>query len=186
MMLSSLHRDHITLIKKDGTKFENIQSSVQTNKIFTYNTKIIVDEGDIFSRKLPNGKIEYYEVINPVFCRGLGGIPANYQIEVRKTTQAPKQPSISINAAGNAKVNVNSVDNSINNSFNNDLEIFDKLLSIAGQIPSSTEITKSIIEMKNSINDKESFKEKYNNFIQSAAAHMTLFAPLITELTKYL
>lgn len=82
-------------------------------------------------------------------------------------------------------MNVNSVDNSINNSFNNDIEIFDKLLSIAGQIPNSTEITRSIIEMKNSISDKESFKEKYNNFIQSAAAHMTLFAPLIAELTKY-
>ena len=185
MQLSSLHRDRITLTKKDGTKFENIHSSVQTNKIFTYNTKIIVDEGDTFSRKLPNGKIEYYEVINPVFYNGLGGIPANYQIEVRKTTQAPKQPSININATGNAKVNVNSIDNSINNSFNNDLEIFDKLLSIAGQIPNNTKITKSIIEMKDSISNKESFKEKYNNFIQSAAAHMTLFAPLIAELTKY-
>lgn len=78
MMLKSLHRDRITLIKKDGTKFENIQANVQTNKIFTYNTRIIVDEGDIFSRKLPNGKIEYYEVINPVLYNVLGGIPANF------------------------------------------------------------------------------------------------------------
>lgn len=185
MMLNSLHKDRITLIKKDGTKFENIQANVQTDKIFTYNTKIIVEEGDIFLRKLPNGKMEYYEVINPVFYNRLGGIPDRYQIEVRKTTQPSKQPSININATGNAKVNVNSVDNSINNSFNNDLEIFDKLLSIAEQITNNTEITKSIIEMKNSIRDKESFKEKYNNFIQSAATHMTAFVPLIKELTKY-
>lgn len=185
-MLSNLHRDYVTLIKKDGNKIDNIKANVQANKIFTYNTNIIIDEGDIFSRKLPNGKVEYYEVINPVFCRGLGGIPASYQIDVRKTTQASKQSAININATGNAKVNFNSVDNSINNSFNKDLAVFDTLLSIAEQIQNNDEIIKSIIEMKNSVNDKASFKEKYNNFIQSAAAHMTLFAPLIAELTKYI
>jgi len=184
-MFSDLLKDKVKLIKKDGREIDNIYASVQNSKIFTEYTKIAIDEGDTFLRKLPNGKEEYYEVINPVFHGSLLGLPANYQIEVRKKTLAPKQPPIYVQANGHAKVNINSVDNSINKSFNNSSEIFDKLLNIAKQIDGNTEIIKSITEMKKSFGNKETFKEKYNNFIQNAAAHMTLFAPFITELTKY-
>jgi site-specific DNA-adenine methylase len=37
---------------------------------------------------------------------------------------------------------------------------------------------------KISTNDRPRFMDKYNNFMQSAAAHMAFFAPIMSELTK--
>lgn len=99
---------------------------------------------------------------------------------------------VNISVSGNgSRVNFGSVDNSVTNIINhNNLEIFDKLAAIAAQVPDSKEVVQdiqnSIEEMKVAIsaNDHQSFTNKYNNFIQSAAAHMTLFAPIISELTK--
>ena len=185
-MLEGMLKDKIKLRKADGTEIDGISASVQSDKIFINDEKIIIDEGDILLRKLPNGKEENYEVINPEFFSDFHGIPAHYEIKVRKTTLKPKTSAIIIQANNNAHVNVNSVDNSVNNSFNNNLDIFDKLKSIAETLQDNTEILKSILEMKCSVNDKKTFKEKYNNFIQAVAAHMTLFTPLITELIKFL
>lgn len=183
-MFKEFYRDIITLIKKDGTKIDNIKADVQTEKVFTDDVSVLFEEGDIILRTLPKGKSEYYEIINPEFHKGFYGIPDNYQIKVRKTTQRAKQSPIYVHATGSAKVNINSTDNSINNSFNDDSDIFNKLLQIAQQINNNEAIIKSIIDMRNAVNDKETFKEKYNDFIQSAAAHMTIFVPLISEITK--
>ena len=188
MNFNTLCRDTITLIKQDNAEYKNIKASVQPTKIFLFSDKYIIDEGDIISRTLSNGKTEYYEVLNPVFYEAAYGIPANYQIEVRKTTQQPKDNKIMQNivyAGNNSKINIASSDNSINISKNND-DVFAELLKIAQSIDENTKIINAILEMQNSVSNKETFREKYNNFIQSAANHMAVFAPFIAEITKYL
>lgn len=63
--------------------------------------------------------------------------------------------------------------------------LFDALKEKASQIQNSVEIKERIRDLENSVGTK-SFVEKYNAFIQSAANHMTLFAPFIPALTKLL
>lgn len=69
-------------------------------------------------RKASNGAEETYEVINPIFHEQFGGIPANYEIEVKKLgIPEAKQhiQSITYNVSGaGARVNHQSVDNSVN------------------------------------------------------------------------
>ena len=182
---AKFYNDSIKLIKKDGSVQEGIKADVQSKKIFTDDVSVPFETGDIISRILPNGKEEFYEIIDPVFYNEFYGIPAHYQIKVEKTTTPKRTSAISINASGNAKVLVSSVDNSINISFAND-KIFDDLMREADSIPNNQDIVTAISQMKESVNDKKTFAEKYNNFIQSAAAHMTVFAPFIPALTKLL
>lgn len=68
---------------------------------------------------------------------------------------------------------------------NNSTIVFDALREIAEQLPDSAELKERISEMENSVR-KKSFAEKYNAFIQAAANHMTLFAPLMPILTQLL
>lgn len=118
MPFSDLLNDNVTLLKRDGTQTEGIKASVQGNKIHIMRSDIIIETGDLIRRKMSNGGEETYEVIDPCFHEGLGGIPAGYQIickklglpEAKKTIQ-----SITYNLSGpNARVNTNSVDNSTN------------------------------------------------------------------------
>ena len=61
----------------------------------------------------------------------------------------------------------------------------EKLRSLAKGLDNETEIISAVNNMQESVGTK-SFAEKYNNFIQSAANHMTLFAPFIPALTQLL
>lgn len=121
--------DIIKLIKQDGRIIDNIQAQVSEDYVYVYDSSIPFDENDVIERKLPSGKIECYKILNPIYDNGLGGIPGFYKLEVRKTTTQPKvsSSSIQINASGNAKVLVSSVDNSVNIS-SQDLKVFDELI----------------------------------------------------------
>lgn len=109
-----------------------------------------------------------------------------------RTKDTINASGVNISVSGNgSRVNFGSVDNSVTNIINhNQLEIFDKMEEIAAQVPASKEVIQniqnSIEEMKMAIsaNDRPRFIDKYNNFMQSAAAHMTFFAPIISEITK--
>ena len=76
--------DKIDLLKKDGTKVTGLKASVQRNKIYMDAGRVIVESGDLIQRRMSNGAEETYQVIDPGFYEGLGGIPANYQMEVTK------------------------------------------------------------------------------------------------------
>lgn len=110
--------DKIDILKKDGTKISDLKASVQKNRIFMNADKILVESGDLIQRHMSNGAEETYRVIDPGFYEGLGGIPANYQMEVTKLgIPEAKQAvqSITYNISGNnARVNQNSIDNSTN------------------------------------------------------------------------
>jgi len=143
MSFDSIMSDTITIIKRDGTKFEQIKASVQKNKIFVQGTKYLIEPRDLIQRKMSNGGEETYEVIDPGFQERFHSIPAGYQMDVRKiglpesrTRPAARHASssyqmdvrkiglpearsaiqnITYNVTGhNARINQNSVDQSIN------------------------------------------------------------------------
>jgi hypothetical protein len=116
--LSSLLKDTITLLKKNGERVEGIKASVQSKKIFIQRSDILIETGDLIQRKMSNGGEETYEVVDPGFHERYGGIPAGYQMTHRKLglPEAEKAvQNITYHISGaNARVNNHSVDNSTN------------------------------------------------------------------------
>jgi hypothetical protein len=118
MNFQSLLTDSVVLLKKNGITFNEIKASVQKNKIFIHRSDLLIEPGDLIQRKMSNGGEEIFEVIDPGFHEKFHGIPAGYQMDVRKLglPEAEKAvQSITYNISGNnARINQNSVDNSIN------------------------------------------------------------------------
>ncbi|WP_440057486.1 hypothetical protein ACTACM_00920 [Pseudomonas fragariae (ex Marin et al. 2024)] len=118
MSFAGMMTDKVDLLKKDGTRFEGLKASVQKNQIVTFDSSVLIEPGDLLIRKASNGTEDTFEVIDPVFHEQFGGIPANYQIDVKKlgVPQAKQQVhSIVYNVSGaGARVNHQSVDNSVN------------------------------------------------------------------------
>lgn len=93
MALRNMLRDRVTLVKQDGRRFEDLRASVQSDKVFTNDPQLPIEEGDTFERALPNGLLESYTVIDRGFMQGMGSIPSHYQSKVQKvaTDQARKE-----------------------------------------------------------------------------------------------
>ncbi|MCL6334321.1 hypothetical protein EXT66_13525 [Pectobacterium carotovorum subsp. carotovorum] len=118
MPLSSLLKDTVSLLKKNGERTDNIKASVQSNKIFINRSDIFIETGDLIQRRMSNGGEETYEVIDPGFHERHGSIAAGYQMTHKKLglPEADKYvKNIVYNISGtNSRVNNHSVDNSIN------------------------------------------------------------------------
>ncbi len=118
MSLSSLLKDNVSLLKKNGERVDNISASVQSKKIFIQRSDILIETGDLIQRKMSNGGEETYEVIDPGFHERHGSIAAGYQMTHKKLglPEAEKAvQNITYNISGpNARVNNHSTDNSTN------------------------------------------------------------------------
>ncbi|HHC4816290.1 TPA: TIR domain-containing protein [Klebsiella michiganensis] len=95
MALAHFMRDTLSLVKRDGSRTDGIKGSVQKDKIFIHRSDIAIGEGDVLIRSMPHGGIEEYIVIEPNFRQGLGSIPAGYQAEVRRKTEATTEQVMS-------------------------------------------------------------------------------------------
>lgn len=98
--LRSICKDKVCLIKANGEKYEDISAQVGRDKILVPESKLPIEEGDKFTRTLPNGLEETYEVIDRGYFGGHPGIEAYYGVTVRRVTQ---------NAALSATLQVNTV-----------------------------------------------------------------------------
>jgi hypothetical protein len=180
------YTDRIILLKSDGRILNDIPCSCQPDIVFIQDETVPVEEGDIIERKLPSGIVETLTVIDPGYYGKHAGFPA-YQVKVKRTSQIRKSASTSIvyNINGpNAKVNIDTHDQSINNVNISPDDLFQKLVYLATeQAEANKELLVHISEMKATV-DTPSFVEKYQNFITSAANHITIFAPLIPALTQ--
>ena len=193
MSLDSLMRDLVTLIKKDGRRFQNIRASVQRDKIFTNNPAIPIEEGDTFERKLPNGIVERYNILDAGFMQGLSGIQSHYQSIVRKQTKIypSSQPRpIIYNLIGpNTRVNIQSVDSSTNVVEVDPSELFEHIRKVIGQGVKDEQLLNTLQEKVTELEHTQGttgFMVKYQEFIALAANHMTLLAPFIPALTQML
>lgn len=188
-MLSAFPTEKLKLIKSNGQYIENIEALVQPKKIFVDDASVIIEEGDVFERILGNGATEYYEVLDRGYYKGTRGIPDHYQISVCKTTVKPRTNKITYNINnGNGRININSTDNSVNVkvSLSNEEEaLFEAIKSVAESLEDGEKIICTVDGMKAEVGQK-GFLEKYNDFIQAAANHITVFAPFIPMLSKLL
>ncbi|MDH0894430.1 MULTISPECIES: hypothetical protein [unclassified Pseudomonas] len=120
MSFSSFMTDNIVVRKQNGEIIEDIKASVSHKGIFLNRSDILIEALDIIERRMTNGAIESFEVIDPGFHEKFGGIEAHYQMRVRKLgiPEAEKIVSqITYNISGpNARVNHQSIDNSTNHA----------------------------------------------------------------------
>ena len=83
-MSSILHaspQEKLTLCKKGGSTVSVI-AQVDGDKRYSSDAHVIIEEGDVFERHLPNGAKEYYRATDRGFYKGNHGIPDNYQSKV--------------------------------------------------------------------------------------------------------
>jgi len=88
--LRNMMLDTVTLVKKDGTKHEDIQASVQTGKIFIADGSVPLEEADRLVRALPNGMEESFIVEDRGYYTRHGDIPEHYQAIVRREGRTPR------------------------------------------------------------------------------------------------
>ena len=191
MSFDSLMRDKVTLIKKDGNRFENIRAFVQSDKIFTDDTAIPIEDGDVFKRTLPNGIVERYTILDAGYQQGMGGIKSHYQSVVRKQTRIDlsTQPSpIVYNLTGpNARVNIQSIDSSTNLVEVDPTELFGQIRVAIDQSVQDGELLKKLQEKVTELEKTQGtpgFASRYKELMALAANHMTLLAPFIPVLLK--
>ena len=100
MSFKNTLNDRVRVMRFSGEEHADIPASVQKNKIFIQQSDILIETGDFVERKMSNGDIELYEVIDPGFHEGLGSIPAGYQMIVKKS-DGKKEPKLAASQSGN-------------------------------------------------------------------------------------
>lgn len=108
---------------------------------------------------------------------------------MEKESPEPNNSPLTIHVSGiNARINVASTDNSTNSYTSNTTTIFEKLReAVADQVPVAQrpELLNQINRMEEAV-ETPSFISRYNDFIQSAANHITIFGPMLPALSALL
>ena len=108
----------------------------------------------------------------------------NHDAPPKNTTTQEKQ--VSQDYSPNTIVNGNG--NTVHVTYDTpsqDNKLFEDLIAITNNIENSSEILKAINEMKETVKTPN-FKEKYKEFMSVISDHMTIFIPVLSELSKLL
>jgi hypothetical protein len=187
--LRRLLRDTVAVFAPDGTPLkENVMASIQRNRIHIYDTSIPLTPGCIIARRLPSQHVEEFIVEDPGFVQGMNRqLPSHYEATLRRRDALAKEPSsVTYILSDNARVTIGGTDAS-NNVIITQIELFQKLKEAAASIQGDEQeaIVQSIVEMEKEAG-KPTFIGRYKDFMSLAAAHMTVFAPMISALTGLL
>ena len=196
-IFQSLMNDRVTLVKKDGKRFEDLPALVQSDLILTDNPEIPIEDGDQFERQLPSGIVDVYTVVDSGFQQRLHSMPAHYQSKVRKNTAVspPRRrpsagPQVVYNLIGsNARVNIQSSDSSTNVVSVESAVLFDKLREAIQKYSLDSTVVQQLIKNVNAMESAvgtTTFGERYKEFVAVAADHMTLVAPFLPALKQLL
>lgn len=180
--------DTISLIKKDGTRIDDISADVQSKIVFIDDHNLPLEEGDILQRTLPNGLEENYKVLDRGYISTNGG--GEYQAKVKKLTSLSNNPEVTVyNLHGdNSRININSDDSSVNIVNKNSEEFFGDLRTAVTENISGAdkkELLKRIDELEDS-KGTVIFPKKYAEFMAIAANHTTVLAPYFPALIQFL
>lgn len=186
-------RDIVILKKQNGEIYPNIKADVQKNKIFIFDSKLPIEEGDRLVRTLSNGLEESYIVVDRGFYEEFDSFDAHYQCDVQKESSMQyKEWASSITNhfyGANSRVNIGSTDNSSNIFNMNQNTVFDELRAVISENISSKSDSKILLEIVDGMEETKGtplFIDKYKSFMESAANHMSVISPLLPALTQLL
>ncbi|MCL1696551.1 hypothetical protein [Lysinibacillus sp. BPa_S21] len=191
--LKQLARDTVILKKQNGKVYSDIKANVQKNKIFIHDNTLPIEEGDRLVRTLSNGLEESYIVVDRGYYEKFHSIDAHYQCDVQKESSMQyKEWASSITNhfyGANSRVNIGSTDNSSNIVNINKDNIFDELRAVINENILSKSDSIILLDLVNNMEETRgtpSFIDKYKNFMESAANHMSVFSPLLPALAQVL
>ena len=190
--MRNLMRDKVSLIKDDGRRFDDIKANVQPDKIFIDDASLPIEEGDKLIRTLPNNLVESYIVLDRGYYESIGGIPSHYQVKVRKESAIPASTPSSIvyNLIGDSsRVNINSQDISINVKNITSDDLFEELKKAIEENEDNVDKKSKLLSLVDEMEDAQGtdrFRERYKEFVATAADHMTLLTPFLHALTQLL
>ena len=185
--------DKVTLLRRDGTVYENVEAGVQSKMILITDVSLPVERGDKIKRSLPSGVEEIFVITDPGFQQAVMSIPAHYQARYEpegKARPTVVHGNVTYNVSGpHARVNVNSLDKSINISDTPVQTILDQVRDVLrDQVADAEERARLLAKADEleQVHGTERFAETYKEFMQMAANHMTAIAPLVPALTELL
>lgn len=190
--MSNIMNERVTIIKRNGERYENVAASVQRDKVFTERADVPVEEGDTIERKLPNGVVEQFVVEDPGFMVAIGGFPDHYQMNVRlATAQSPQRTATTIyNVSGpNARVNINSNDSSSNVINIAADELFAKIRETLGALPMAADRRDEVLTAVDSMERTRGTPEYlswYSKFVSGLADHIALMSPFLPALAQFM
>src|SRR5581483_2781027 len=117
VMFEAFPKSQLQIIAPDGT-VRSTETGIMSSKSVTIpNEAAVIHVGDEIRRKLPNGIEEAFEVVDPVYHSHFHGIPAHYQVKIRRKGSFPSGTgghyTVTVSGA-NARVNIGSHDHSHN------------------------------------------------------------------------
>lgn len=151
---------------------------------------VVIQPGDEMRRTLPNGTDDTFEVVDPQFHDRTFGIPAHFQVKVRRKGMFPHHTGghLNITVSGpNARVNVNSTDRSTN--IVGDSAVFgDIRAAIIKGVPDEAArggLIEAVDEME-ATREGGGFVAAYQKFIGLAADHIGVIGPFLPALSGLL
>lgn len=99
MGIDDLMGDDVFIVSPSGERIGPVKASVQGNKIFINDERLIIEEGGKILRPLPNGKSESYSILQVNFHKDPFGDLSHYEIRTRKDSSlvaSPVGPTINI------------------------------------------------------------------------------------------
>lgn len=160
------------------------------DNIMVLDTKLVIQPGDEMRRSLPNGADEAFEVIDPHFQEETFGIPAHYQVRVRRKGTFPHDSGghLNISVSGvNARVNIGSADHSTNVVQGSSVfaDLRSAIASGIGDAEQQRELIAAVDHME-ATRGRADFMGAYQKFIGLAADHIGVIGPLLPALSALL
>lgn len=182
------HKDTIYIIsKEDGSLSRAIKAKVTPELIVTFETDLIIKEGDQVQRDLSNGESDRYDIYGVHFTEHGMIKPPSYELKVLKTTTLQSQSSsqiIYILNGSNTRVYHNSIDQSSNVVRVSSPVLFEELKkTIKSQIPENY-ILLLLVDAMEKASGSPSFLESYLKFIEESAEHLLILYPFIPGLSS--
>ena len=82
--------DTVSLIKRDGTRVDNIRARVAREGISTANDEHPVDDGDEIQHTRPGGRIDRFRVVGDSYRPAMPGFVARYYIKYETIDDQPR------------------------------------------------------------------------------------------------
>jgi hypothetical protein len=191
LMFSTFPQSDIDIVAPDGTIRARTKAILDSKLATIPDPSILIEAGDEIRRSIPSGAEEAFEVVDPVYHEDFHGIPAHYQVKIKRKGQFPQGKGGNYNfyvSGTNARVNFQSQDYSTNIVANHKVfgELREAIHSGITDVTERQKLTALTEELEQNVDNRGAFTRSYQNFITSAANHMTLVAPFLPALTGFL
>ena len=193
MILDRVLTEEISLMKADGSVYDNIPAGVQSECIFVTDVSLPIECGDKITRRLPSGVEETFIVLDPGYEAGLGPIKPHYQIKYQRpagsrTTQSAQNITYNLTGA-HSRVNIDSVDKSLNVDASQSISVLSDIRDAMQTGIEDDEERERLLDALDELSrahGTEKFVDTYKTFVAMAANHMAFLAPFLPALSELL